>query len=56
MSLVMILRMIIDDDEEDDFNDYFDEEIPPHPYIDKPCHLPTWTEPPYNWTRSDSIC
>ena len=43
------------DDFDDGFNDDFDEEIPLHPYIDTPCHLPTWTAPPYNWTRSNLI-
>ena len=42
-----------DDDDDDDFYDYFDEAIPLHPYIDTPFHLPTWTAPPHNWTRSN---
>ena len=42
-----------DDDVNDDSyeDDDFDDEIPPHPYIDTPCHLPTWTAPPYNRTK-----
>ena len=63
--IFFLQNLWVDDDIDDEHFDYFDDdlnddddfddEIPLHPYIGTPCHLPTWTAPPYNWKRSNLI-